>query len=250
MRSVIDHYVVDRGSLSRFYNIEQSKAYRDRLGGFFEQQSKRLEDVDFDALDQAGRIDYLLLRAELRRKLTELGHERQQGEEVAWLLPFAEPIARMEESRRRAGPADGEECARTLTKLSDELAKLRKQLDNSGGGPCAGRGAAGGPTTRPSVTPVQANRAARMTDELRDVLRHWYRFYDGYNPTFTWWVRQPYEKADKDLEAYAGFLRKRLAGFPDEADSSSAASDRTDPADRPSRRGRRAGPWRSRGRRG
>ena len=67
-----------------------------------------------------------------------------------------------------------------------------------------------------------------MTDELRDVLRHWYRFYDGYNPTFTWWVRQPYEKADKDFEAYAGFLRKKLAGFPDEADSSSAPSDRSD----------------------
>src|SRR5206468_3425300 len=116
------------------------------------------------------------------------------------------------------GPADGEECARTLTQITDELAKLRKQLD---GGSRSGRGAAENPTTHPSVTPVQANRAARMTDELRDVLRHWYRFYDGYNPTFTWWVRQPYEKADKDLEAYAAFLRRRLAGFPDEADSSS-----------------------------
>ena len=74
----------------------------------------------------------------------------------------------------------------------------------------------------------------RLTDELRDVLRHWYRFYDGYNPIFTWWVRQPYEKADKDLEAYAGFLRRRLAGFPDEADSSSAPSERSDVA-RPAR---------------
>src|SRR4051794_34211798 len=96
MRAVIDEYVVDRGSLSRFYNIEQSKGYRDRLAGFFEDRANRLKDVDFDALDQPGRIDYLLLRTELRRKQAELTHDRHQGEEVSWLLPFAEPVAKME----------------------------------------------------------------------------------------------------------------------------------------------------------
>jgi uncharacterized protein (DUF885 family) len=52
-----------------------------------------------------------------------------------------------------------------------------------------------------------------VADGLRNTLRHWHDFYDGYNPEFTWWAKQTYPKADKDLQDYADFLRKRLAGM-------------------------------------
>jgi uncharacterized protein (DUF885 family) len=43
-------------------------------------------------------------------------------------------------------------------------------------------------------------------------LKDWHEFRAGYDPEFTWWMRQPFEKADKELFDYATFLRKKLAG--------------------------------------
>src|SRR5215217_838254 len=62
MRSVIDRYVTDRSSLGRFYNLDLSPAYRERMARFYEQRTRDLEAVDFDALDPSGKVDYLLLR--------------------------------------------------------------------------------------------------------------------------------------------------------------------------------------------
>jgi len=61
----------------------------------------------------------------------------------------------------------------------------------------------------PTVTSVVAERAARHTDELRQVLRGWNGFYDGYDPLFTWWVAKPYARLDKALEAHAAAIRAR-----------------------------------------
>jgi uncharacterized protein (DUF885 family) len=42
----------------------------------------------------------------------------------------------------------------------------------------------------------------------------WYRFYDGYDPLFTWWARDPYRKLDSALVRYARTLRERVVGIP------------------------------------
>jgi hypothetical protein len=65
----------------------------------------------------------------------------------------------------------------------------------------------------PVVSRVLAMRAARNLDDLRDLLRQWRDFYAGYNPEFTWWLRQPYEKCDKELQDYAAYLRKEIVGI-------------------------------------
>src|SRR4029077_14644543 len=55
-----------------------------------------------------------------------------------------------------------------------------------------------------------ANRALAWVDDLRDTLRGWYNFYDGYDPGFTWWVQEPYKGVDEGLQSYADFLRQKL----------------------------------------
>jgi len=41
----------------------------------------------------------------------------------------------------------------------------------------------------------------------------WYRYYEGYDPTFTWWMKDPYKKLDDALTQYARALRERIVGF-------------------------------------
>ena len=68
-----------------------------------------------------------------------------------------------------------------------------------------------------------ASRAAGQIDALRTVLADWNTFYDGYDPMFSWWVREPYGRLDKALVAYADALRQHLVGVrPGERRPSSA----------------------------
>ncbi len=63
------------------------------------------------------------------------------------------------------------------------------------------------------LSPSVALRAAKAVGSLRESLRTWFTFYDGFTPEFSWWVRKPHEAADKALEEYAKYLREEIAGL-------------------------------------
>lgn len=57
-----------------------------------------------------------------------------------------------------------------------------------------------------------ALRTARVVDSLKDILKRWFEFYNGYDPLFTWWVEKPYRELTTSLENYSVFLRDKIAG--------------------------------------
>ena len=57
-----------------------------------------------------------------------------------------------------------------------------------------------------SVKKNVANRAAANISSLRNTLRNWFDYYNGYDPVFTWWVAEPYKSADQALQNYASFM--------------------------------------------
>ena len=58
-----------------------------------------------------------------------------------------------------------------------------------------------------------ANRAARTVQGLRNTLKNWYSFYNGYDPLFTWWNAEPYKAVDTALEKYSIFILDKLVGI-------------------------------------
>jgi uncharacterized protein (DUF885 family) len=44
-------------------------------------------------------------------------------------------------------------------------------------------------------------------------LKSWFDFYNLYDPAFTWWVTQPYQKVNTGMEKYSGLVREKLAGI-------------------------------------
>jgi uncharacterized protein (DUF885 family) len=60
---------------------------------------------------------------------------------------------------------------------------------------------------------VVARRAANALGDLRQALKSWHDFSAGYDPLFTWWTADPYQKADKALEAYLKVLRETVVGI-------------------------------------
>ncbi|MCH7944485.1 MAG: DUF885 family protein [Armatimonadetes bacterium] len=181
---------------------------------FLEEQQEQLERLDFDALDQDGKIDYLLLKNKLAFELREIAHQKKRDREIADLLPFGKIIVDLEESRIAMGRINPKKTAQRLAEISGLIEETKKELES------ALKEDDGDDEDEPStgIEVTVAYRASRSVESMRQSLKDWNRLYSGYDPRFTWWNSTPYEKADKDLKDYADFLRKELAGVADDED--------------------------------
>ncbi len=199
-RSLIERFRSDRGALERLYNINVSTNRTTRLHKLFADHLAALEQLDFQSLDEAGRIDWLLLRNQLQFEQRELDYTAHKAIEIADLIPFAPVIIDLEENRRRLQPQEPRASAHSLSAIPITIKTVTEKLEQQ---------------VKDKAAPgaVLGRRAAMAVDDLRGSLRNWNRFYADYHPSFTWWVQAPYAAADKALEDYAWFLREKLAGF-------------------------------------
>lgn len=213
----------DRSGVSRFYDLPWSELRFDRMQKHYEEWSKRLAATSMEGLDQQGRIDYILLRNKLTLELRRLELDRTRLAEMERLLPFRKTIQDLQSSCWRMESVDPESAATSIASLPERIKALRERVEkgrkeakNSEGKQA--EPSEGAPSEAIAASAVVAQRAAAAVGELRDTLRDWYRFYDGYQPSFSWWVRKPYEDANKALEDYGKYLRETVAGLKGEDD--------------------------------
>lgn len=197
MRDVVGRYSADLGSLRRTWRVEGSPQRAERLRRFFEDERRELDALDFDALDQDGKIDWLLLSNEVGYEERALGIERLRWEEIRELVPFVEPIAALADAQRRFEPVDARAAAGVLDQLAKDVAARRKDVE-----------ARAGEWTKPV-----GRRAADALVSLARDLEEWYRFGKGYDPLFDWWVSKPYDAAHGALDDYAKMVREKVAGL-------------------------------------
>ena len=112
---------------------------------------------------------------------------------------------------------DAPAAARSLAVIMKQVDSMRTLFEPA---PPAARGGAqpdSGAKPRaaaPKVSRTVANRAADNLDQARGIVTNWYRYYDGYDPMFSWWVKSPYARLDSALTRYARTLRERVVGIP------------------------------------
>ena len=210
MRSSIERYTVDRGSLARSYPVQGSRARRERFKKFYEEWLASLQSLNFDAMSQDGKIDYLLFRNHLEYELRQLDIQARQISEIEPLVPFAPKIIELEETRRRMEPIDPAKVAATLNDLRKQVDERRRAVELG-----LRSEARGGDTSNDTgrVKKTVANRAVAAINSLRGNLRNWYTFYNGYDPMFTWWNEEPYRTLDQAMTNYASFLSERIVGI-------------------------------------
>jgi uncharacterized protein (DUF885 family) len=212
MRAIIETYVADRGSLQRSYPVAMSAARRERLRKLFSDELTQLQKLNFDAMSQEGKVDYILLRNYLEHELRQLDIEAKQWAEVEPLVPFSQTIVDLEEARRRMETIDSAKTAVTLNNVTKQIETARRSVE-------AGLRAESSSEPRTeNFTPIKAKktvafRAANTLTSLRNNLRSWYTFYNGYDPVFTWWNEQPYKSLDDALSGYISFLNERVVGL-------------------------------------
>jgi uncharacterized protein (DUF885 family) len=209
MRPLIERYTVDRGSLTRSYPVAMSPARATRFHQFYADWIAQLQKLNFDAMNQEGKVDYILLKNHLEYESRQLDIQARQITEIEPLVPFATSIINLEETRRRMEPIDSSKTATLLTALKKQIEDTRKQVE-------AGlRQDRGGESVAEAIKPKKtvAFRAVGALNSLRNSLRNWYTFYNGYDPVFTWWNEEPYKSLDQTMTTYAAFLSERVVGL-------------------------------------
>jgi uncharacterized protein (DUF885 family) len=201
LADVVDRFATDRTVLNRRYDADDSPDQRRRMRALYTGWQARLTEVDFAKLSQEGRVDYVLLARFLRHQLALLDRRDKMRAAEAPLLPFADALLALQDARRSLATVDPPAAARVLAQATRTIDSLRALFE-----PPARIDSA-------RVTKAVANRAADDLDDVRAVVGQWFRYYDGYDPVFSWWVKDPCRKVDEALTKYARTLRERVVGM-------------------------------------
>jgi len=203
LRVAVNRYLLDKAAIERRYEVPYSPARHARLRTFLQGWQRRLTEADFGALNPEGKIDFVMLRNRVEYDLEMLALADRRAAEMAPMIPFFAKLRQLQEDRFDRKRVDPRAAATTLDGLAKEVGALAQSL-------AAGARAATAAPTSPAR--VVALRAATQVDALRTVLADWHTFYNGYDPAFSWWAREPYGRLDKALAAYADGLRVHVVG--------------------------------------
>ena len=212
---LINQFAADRQDVMNATDLPGSTLRFDRLNSLYTQWLARLHAVDFDSLPHSGKVDAILLRNELECGLDDIAFDRKQWAEMDSVLAFRSLLYALEQARWEGAPLDSRAAASQVSELAKHIKDLKARVELGLNAALSNSTAAAhSPTGTPlKVTASLANKAATSATLLRGTLKSWFAFYDGFRPEFSWWLKKPYEEADKALEDYIKVLRENAAGI-------------------------------------
>ena len=211
MADVVRRFAADEQSVGRRYDASDSPEQRARVRGFYGAWRTRLRALDFDQLSQEGRLDYVLLDNQLRYALELADRQDVMRAEVLPLLPFNDALLALHDARRDLESVNPQATAKQVAVWVTQIDSLRQLLETAARPDSTASNARG---TTPKASRTVANRAAERLDEQRTTIGTWYRFHAGYDPLFSWWMANPYQKLNDAMTKYAATIRERLVGIP------------------------------------
>ena len=187
----------DLEDLNTFYHVSISLTRHKRLQRFYSDELRSLFKVDFDALNQQDRVDFILLRNFLRRSAHQLKAELGIYDALEPLLPFAGLILSLCERREDVVPMEAEHTAQQLDSIKDMVVCVQQKVQED----------------KIKINKTDAFKASKIISELRGHLKEFFGFYSAYDPQFDWWCKTPWQAADSVLGEYLPLVQTRLAGM-------------------------------------
>ena len=198
--SMADHILrvqADLGELGEFYNIDIASRRYDALEMYHNDELDLLDTIDFDGLDQEGKVDYVLLQTFHRRQLNNLDLQKLSQEEFIVLIPFADSLVEVLESRQDVRPMVAKDTAKTLNDINKSIAEAHEKVGTGGF----------------NVTETTAYLASKAMEDLMEHVVEWYTFYSTYDPMFDFWVTTPWQALNATLSEYLVVVQTELAGM-------------------------------------
>ncbi|WP_162055114.1 DUF885 family protein [Pontibacter pamirensis] len=182
----------DEGSLNRFYFMKNTPEYTTRFQQLYNNYLQQLNSLDYEGMNAGSRVDYLLTKRDLENKLRLLNVAADEYRQISKWVPFAEKIYALEKPRRRGLNINGQQIAAELTSIEKELIASKAALEKEA-----------------SLNRDLGFRLQGTVKNLQEGLKSVYTFYNQYEPSFTWWVPEPYKRVDTLLTTYAALAEKK-----------------------------------------
>ena len=196
----VERLRLDLNELRDFYDLNGADATLDRMTSFYQDARTKLKKAQPMQLRSEEEVDVLLTENFLDYRTRQIEFERKKLRETEELLPFAKQILDLELKRRRLEEIDPRATASILSDLEKEVKKqsdaLKKAIEAKKG-----------------PSPVVADRSAKRLDGLLRTLDFWFKQYDGYHPSFSWWAKKPYDALAQSLREYSKTIRERAIGY-------------------------------------
>jgi uncharacterized protein (DUF885 family) len=204
VNNLMVHYEADRGSLNRFYFVENSPERRDRLVTLANDYLKQVQQLNYDNLPTGSRVDYILFKRNLDEQLRVLDVEKKECAQLNTWFSMATGIYDMEKFRRRGTQPDAQQWAANMKAITISIDKLFKTLANDS-----------------TITINLIRRAQGIVRGLQAALKSVSEFYAGYDPAFTWWLPGTFKDLDSTLAAYGQRWQQKAKAAPGGKDDGS-----------------------------
>ena len=205
IKQFIQNMTVDLRDLENYYNITFSPKRIVRLGEFFTEQACGLfTGVDFDKLDQDGKVDWLLTKAYIVRQQQGLRTEWSRIKDLSPLLGWADGLISLCEQRQAARPVDWKDAAQVLSDAKKKIAVLQVDIQSD--------------KLKEIVTRFIAYRAVQAIQELQRHMEEWHGFYSSYDPMFDWWVKKEWESLPANMQELVVTIGVELIGIGSDQD--------------------------------
>lgn len=200
------HYDADKGSILRFYSTKSTAdtwgmpyddnfntpERRERLLLLINEYNKELSQLNFDAMNINGKVDYILFKRNLNNEQYELEQQQKNYDQIKKYFPFEERIYTLEKPRRRGIEVNGAATAKEMEGIRKAVAEEIKTFSKAD-----------------SLDKKSSEFATAHAKGLQSILKNYYEFYNGYDPLFTWWVPKTYTEVDSLLNQYSSLLKSK-----------------------------------------
>jgi uncharacterized protein (DUF885 family) len=204
VNNLMVQYEADRGSLNRFYFVENSPERRERLATLATDYQKQVQQLNYESLPTGSRVDYILFKRNLEEQLRVLEVEKKECTQLGTWFTFTAGIYEMEKFRRRGSQPDAQQWATSMKSITGSIDKLSKALEKD--------------TT---ITINLIRRARGIVRGLQAALKSVNEFYTGYDPGYTWWLPNTFRQLDSALDAYGKLWQQKGKAAPGGKDDGS-----------------------------
>lgn len=204
VNNLMVQYEADRGSLNRFYFVENSPERRDRFISLTHNYLKQVQQLNYESLPAGSRVDYILFKRNLDEQLRVLELEKKECAQLGTWFSITAGIYDMEKFRRRGTQPDAQQWAANMKAIKLNIDKLSKTL-----------------TKDSTITINLIRRAQGMVRGLQAALKSIDEFYTGYDPAYTWWLPNTCKDLDSALTAYGKLWQEKSKAAPGGKDDGS-----------------------------
>ncbi|MFM9872603.1 MAG: DUF885 family protein, partial [Fimbriimonadaceae bacterium] len=201
IKDLMIQYSADQEAIRRLHVFTEAESRMSAVESNLNSTEKQLGGLNFAKISREDQTDWNLMMLEIAERRQELKELRAHLKESAPFHPFLDQVAAFHDQRISRTLPESEAFAKALSDLEKEITStqegLQRQLKDQ---------------SADKIAPEHvALRAANTLQSCSRSLDHWYSYFAGYDPLFTWWCKRPYEDCQKALNSYTAFVKKEFS---------------------------------------